>query len=112
LDNSFYQESRYISDSTLVNSQKIDLVIGSGTKGQTYLTWNKDELYQIQVSYFEPTNNWINSPGYPNDRFYFNRPIQGRCLECHATFAESTPSFSKHNIYNKSQIVYGIDCER
>ena len=107
----FYQNAFYQNDS-LINSQRIDIVIGSGTKGQTYLNWNENQLSQIQISYFEPTNSWINSPGYPKGFITPNRPIQGRCMECHATFAESTPSFNHRNVYNKSNILYGIDCER
>ena len=111
-EDGFYQNVLYISDSTLVNSKKFDIVIGSGTKGQTYLSWKKNQLNQLQISYFEPTNSWINSPGYPTDQLDLERPIEGRCLECHATFVENTANFNKLNVYNKSNMVYGIDCER
>lgn len=111
-DAGFYQETFSKKDSSLIASDRIDIVIGSGTKGQTYLNWKENELYQLQVSYFEPTNSWINSPKYPDKILASDRPIQGRCLECHVTFAERTPAFNKRNIYDKSQMVYGIDCER
>lgn len=107
----FYQQTFYKSDS-LIGSHRFDVVIGSGVKGQTYLNWSNNALNQIQVSYFEPTNSWVNSPGYPNNNLFPDRPILGGCLECHATFAENTPTFNKRNAYNKSNMVYGIDCER
>jgi hypothetical protein len=38
---------------TVSLSQRFDLVIGSGRKGQTYLYWDKgDRLYQLPVSYW------------------------------------------------------------
>ena len=107
----FYQKTLYDSDS-IINLSRIDIVIGSGTKGQTYLNWQRNELFQLQVSYWKTTDSWINSPGYTNGILAFNRPIEERCLECHTTFAESTPYYYKHNIYNKSNIMYRIDCER
>lgn len=111
-DDGFYQEALLIADNSLIDSKKIDIVIGSGTKGQTYLNWQEDELYQLQVSYFEPSGSWINSPGYPRGIFAPNRPIRQRCIECHFTFAESKNKFNKPNAFVKSKIVYGIDCER
>lgn len=111
-EDGFYQDFFTLPDSVLITSKRFDVTIGSGTKGQTYLNWREDELYQLQISYYEPTHSWINSPGYSDKFLSSNRPIQKRCLECHATYAENTTSFNKRNEYVKSQMVYGIDCER
>jgi hypothetical protein len=90
----------------------IDIVIGSGRKGQTYLYWNNNELFQLPVSYYAPLNTWCNSPGYPTDQILFNRPVPGRCLECHGTYFKSISD--PHNVkgFDKRQILYGVDCER
>ncbi|WP_422350946.1 multiheme c-type cytochrome [Flagellimonas sp.] len=108
----FYQDAFLRADSSLVDSKRMDIVIGSGTKGQTYLNWQEDELFQLQVSYFEPSGSWVNSPGYPSGVFAPNRPIRQRCLECHVTFAENKNVFNKPHAYDKSKFIYGIDCER
>ena len=91
---------------------KIDVVIGSGTKGQSYLTWKDNELYQLQTSYFKPTDSWTNSPGMDAERIGQRRPVNSKCLECHTTFAKSTALYGLGNEYDKSKIIYGIDCER
>lgn len=111
-EDGFYQEAYHAMDSAHQLSNKIDMVIGSGTKGQTYLSWEDNDLFQLQVSYFAPTSSWVNSPGYPKTRLADNRPISSRCLECHVTYAERVPTFSKKNVYNKLNMVYGINCER
>jgi len=108
----FYQEAIHEKDNSVINSNRIDIVLGSGTKGQTYLNWKDDELYQLQISYFEPNDSWVNSPGYPEGIFAPNRPIGQRCLECHVTYAESKNTFNKTNEYYRSKMIYGIDCER
>ncbi|GAA3605596.1 multiheme c-type cytochrome [Flavivirga amylovorans] len=107
-----YQDAFLKSNNAHISSSRFDIVIGSGTKGQSYLKWQDSSLYQLQVTYFTPSNSWVNSPGYPSDQVATDRPIFGRCLECHMTYAKSTERFYKRNSYEKSQMVYGIDCER
>ena len=90
--------------------QKMDIVIGSGVKGQSYLTWDLDRLYQLQVSYYTPTDSWINSPNFPSRST--ERPITDACLKCHATFANNREPSGNGNQYIKENTIYGIDCER
>ena len=111
-DSFFFEESRLVENNKLLKRHKIDLVVGSGTKGQSYLTWSDDELYQLQTSFFTPTANWINSPGYPKTTLGQLRPVGSRCLECHTTYAKEMPGLHKGNRYDKSQIIGRIDCER
>lgn len=108
-EDSILYEAIFIRDS-LVAKQKMDIVIGSGTKGQSYLTWRDSTLYQLQVSYYTPTNEWTNSPGMPK-RLRSRRPIFGDCLECHATFAKSNSNYMD-NAFDKKQIMFGIDCQK
>lgn len=92
-------------------TQPFDITVGSGRKGQTYLYWNNNYLYQLPVSYFTALNTWCNSPGYPPGIIKFNRNINARCLECHGTYA-SISSLHDTVTFNKTQIIYGIGCER
>ena len=93
-------------------TERIDIVTGSGHKGQTYLYWKGNQLFQLPVSYWTALKGWITSPGYSEGAADFNRPILPRCLECHATYFESIPSEKAENYYKKTGFVLGISCER
>jgi len=93
-------------------SKPFDFVVGSGRKGQTYLYWNGDSLYELPISYWTELGTWVSSPGYDDRVVNFERPIVPRCLECHASFFESLSDSSSGNRYNKSNHVLGISCER
>lgn len=88
------------------------IVIGSGRKGQTYLYWNDNKLFQLPVSYYTNLNSWCNSPGFPVNLAKFDRIIPAECLECHGTYAKVEEDENHEPFYYKSQIIYGIDCER
>ncbi|WP_422082440.1 multiheme c-type cytochrome [Ulvibacterium sp.] len=111
-DSEMYQEAWNTNSQEKISKSKIDMAIGSGTKGQSYLSWENDKLYQLQISYFTPTDSWTNSPGIPMELMEQRRPANAKCLECHTTYAKSTALYGMGNSYDKSQIVYGIDCER
>ena len=66
-------------------TERIDLVVGSGRRGQTYLYWKSGLLFELPVSYLTVTGHWINSPGYADGQVDFGRLIVPRCLECHST---------------------------
>ena len=66
-------------------TEPIDLVIGSGRRGQTYLYWSSGLLFELPVSYLTGPKRWINSPGYPDGHIDFGRLIVPQCLDCHAT---------------------------
>jgi Cytochrome c554 and c-prime len=111
-DSGFF-ETAY-RDGQQYRTAPIDIVIGSGRKGQTYLCWNDEKLFQLPISYFTPLDCWCNSPGYTIDSPTFNRRVPAQCLECHATNARTV--FRNNSEYgdafDKSQIMYGIDCEK
>lgn len=93
-------------------TERIDIVTGSGHKGQTYLYWKGDQLFQLPVSYWTDLKRWINSPGYTEGIANFDRPIFPQCLECHATYFQTIPSEKTENDYKKTGFVLGISCER
>lgn len=95
---------------TISHKERFDLVIGSGRKGQTYLYWKGDELFELPVSYWTETDQWMNSPGYPDGLPNFDKPIIPRCLECHTTYVGSQPP--SLNRFDKTSMVLGITCEK
>src|SRR3954469_8222707 len=105
-DSGLYQASYYKNEAK--EAERMDIVIGSGTRGQTYLYWNYNALFQLPVSYFTASHSWANSPGNA-EHMIFSRPIFVRCLECHATYIKQiNGSISQ---FDKSQLIYGVSCE-
>lgn len=92
-------------------SARIDIVIGSGVRGLTYLSWRGDELFELPVTYWEDGKQWINSPGYKDGEADFTRPIFPRCLECHATYIKPLSDDPLSNRYDKTTLETGIECE-
>ena len=98
---------------TISISERFDLVIGSGRKGQTYLYWGKeDQLFQLPVSYWTDVASWVNSPGYGDRSVDFSRPVAPRCLECHASFFEPVAESAVANRYRRSNYILGVSCEK
>ena len=93
--------------------RKIDIVVGSGRKGQSFLSWKHNSLIQLPVTYFTPDSAWSTSPGFNPGRIVFNRVVTSRCLECHSTYFEKTSPEEKHpEEFDRTHIIYGIDCEK
>lgn len=113
-DSGFYQVA-YL-DNMPKQSARFDMVIGSGSKGQSYLSWLNDIVFQLPVSYLAPGAHWMNSPGYPPGYVLFNRNIPVGCFECHSSYVKKTDTRPSGDYlvdhFDKSQIIYGIDCER
>jgi len=95
----------------LTRSERIDIVTGSGVRGQTYLYWAGNELYELPASYWSDGNQWINSPGYIDGTANFARHVDPRCLECHATYIKPLSSDPQTNVFDKGSLVTGISCE-
>jgi hypothetical protein len=89
-----------------------DVVTGSGAKGQSYLYWRNNSLFQMPISYYTMANQWSSSPGFPG-KLLLDRPITSRCLECHTTFAEtiSVPGKMPEE-FDPNRILFGVDCEK
>jgi hypothetical protein len=112
-DGHFYETAiRQKQAHTAKRTEQIGLVIGSATKGQTYLYWKQNGLFELPVSYWSELRRWVNSPGYVDGSADFDRPVPPRCLECHATYFQQTGSQPPGNYYNKDNFVLGISCER
>jgi hypothetical protein len=106
------QSASDAASGTRTRTERIQLAIGSGGKGQNYLFWRNDELFQLPVGYSTVLRHWINSPGYRDGTAKFDRPIVPRCLECHAGYFDSTFPGTDSNLYDTKNFVLGITCER
>ena len=108
---SFFQTAvTGIPPDTTSRTERFDLVIGSGGKGQTYLYWKGDQLFQLPVTYWTELGQWVNSPGYRDGVADFSRRVPPRCLDCHASYFESLPP--PLNRYHSTGFVLGISCEK
>lgn len=94
------------------HSERIDIVTGSGKRGQSYLFWRGNALFELPVSYWTEVDRWVNSPGFADGMANFDRPVGPRCLECHATYIAAERSAATDNLYSKRSIVLGVSCER
>jgi hypothetical protein len=109
-DNGFFQTAVEGADPFIESrTERFAFVVGSGGKGQTYLFWKGDDLFQLPVSYWTELG-WVNSPGYRDGQANFGRPIIPRCLECHGTYFEQLPP--PVNRYRKTGFIVGISCEK
>jgi hypothetical protein len=107
---SFYQVEYY--KTTERKARKFDIVVGSGTMGQSYLYWLNNHLAQLPITWFTAAEQWSNSPGFP-DRVVFNRPITARCMECHTTFIKTlSEPVNAPEEFDRNKIIYGVDCEK
>jgi hypothetical protein len=98
-------------------THRFDIAVGSGRKAQTYLYWKEDEAFQLPVSYSVVAHSWANSPHYPMDSIWFGRVIATDCFGCHTSFIREkeplrTDAFGRIDRFDRTKLVYGIDCER
>ena len=108
-DSGFYEMEHNNGKESVLG--RMDIAIGSGNKGKTYLTWKNDYLYQLQVSYLTSIHGWVNSPG-SNTQILVNRIVTPRCLECHSTYAGNiTLGFSGQK-FDPTRMIYRIGCEK
>jgi hypothetical protein len=97
-------------------AERFDVAFGANVKAQTYGYWKGNALNELPLSYFKIINNWANSPGFPANGVYYDRPIVTRCFECHGSYVEKkfvqTGGMSVGEEFNKNAMIYGIDCQR
>lgn len=110
-DSGFYQVVYYKGEEK--KAMRLDIVIGSGVMGQSFLTWRDNQLYQLPITYFTAADQWSNSPGFPPNKVLIDRPVTSRCLECHVSFARGTSGPALEPIeFDRNKIIYGVDCQK
>lgn len=109
-DSGFYQA--WFKNGKEEKRARMDAVIGSGRRGQSYISWQDNHFVQLPVSYLRSSGTWVNSPGFSPFRPAFNRPITTRCLECHTTYAKDTGLTASEDCIDRNQVIFGVQCER
>jgi hypothetical protein len=93
-------------------TERMDLVVGSGKIGQTYLYWRDGILFELPVSWLTGAQHWINSPGFPDGVVDFERVIVPRCLECHATRFSIDSSQGAAKARYGTDYMLGVSCSK
>ena len=115
LDSGMFQS--FYANGKFKERHHFDIAFG-GVKGETYLYWKGNELYQLPLSYFNGQHRWSTSPGMGSNFMDYPRirPIGIRCLECHASYINYLPGKAQRldgvEEFDKTSVVYHIDCER
>ncbi len=105
----FYQTA-FDASAVRSKTERIDLVIGSGRVGQSYLYWRDGLLFQLPVSYLTATDEWINSPGYSDGKIDFGRFVPAQCLECHSTYFRPIPAGGEPRY--SGEYMLGVSCSK
>ncbi|HEV3260494.1 MAG TPA: tetratricopeptide repeat protein, partial [Gemmataceae bacterium] len=90
---------------------EVQFVLGSGTRGRTYLVNRDGYLFESPISWYRQAHAWDLSPGYANNNHHFTRPVNAECLFCHANQAAAV----EHTANRYRQPVFhghAIGCER
>ncbi len=92
-------------------SREMSWVVGSGSRGRSYLIDHDGYLFQSPLAWYVETKSWDLSPQYEKANLHFSRPITSECLFCHCNQAE--PIAGAINRYAKP-VFHGeaIGCER
>lgn len=94
-----------------VTAAEVMAVIGSGTRGKSYLCARDGSLWQSGVSWFSEKPGWDASPAFWPGR-HARRAVQPECLFCHVNRAE--PVSGTNNRYKEPVFgdQFAIGCER
>lgn len=117
-DGGFWQSEIRTKDGRrkAVQTERFEVVVGSGVKGQTYLYLKEGAFFQLPISYYTPLDAWTFSPSFKEGMDYFNRPILPRCLECHVTHVTSRASgrapAPDAPMSGGGEMILGITCEK
>src|SRR5262245_17601541 len=91
-------------------AHEVDMVIGSGARGHSYLTRRDGYVFQTPISWFSQKQIWDLSPGFP-PWARAGRLVQGACLYCHANRVE--PVEHTRNRYHEPVFRgHAIGCQR
>jgi len=90
---------------------RADLAIGSGSRGRSYVTFDRGAAWQSPVSWFGQRDRWDVSPGFDLAK-EIRRPVVARCLACHTNQPEPIPD--SLNRYREPVLATqaSIGCER
>ena len=112
IDDSLYLNEYRLSksyDTTYLNLNKIDFIVGSGNHTNSHLINNNGYLYQTPFTYYTQDSILDFPPGFENNKnSRFSRKMGLECVACHNSYPDFV--LGSENKYNF--IPTGIDCER
>lgn len=88
----------------------VHFVIGSGTRGRSYVANRDGWLFQTPISWYAQKQIWDLSPGF-DSALLSGRPLEGQCLFCHA----NRPRFRENTVNRYDEPLFsgmGIGCEQ
>jgi predicted CXXCH cytochrome family protein len=92
------------------SEEEVHFVVGSGSRGRSYLVNRAGFLFQSPISWFSQQQTWDLSPGFKRER-NFERPVQAECLFCHCN--QVTPRENTANGFEEPLFRgFAIGCER
>ena len=108
-----HKESRRNSQGQAVaeKEEPIQFILGSGTRGRSYLVDHDGYLFQSPISWYSQANSWDLPPGYRTHNFHFTRPVTAECLFCHANRVQAAPD-TINRFRPPIFQGYAIGCER
>src|SRR5262249_15131258 len=91
-------------------NDEVQFVLGSGTRGKSYLVSLDGYLYQSPISWFAQKQTWDLSPGYEH-LYPARRLVAAQCLFCHCNHADAVEGSLNH--YRQPIFQgYAVGCER
>jgi predicted CXXCH cytochrome family protein len=109
----FHRETRPDArgQSVLTLEEEIPYVLGSGTRGRSYLVNLDGYLFQSPISWYTQKNAWDLAPGYRQVNPHFGRAVEPLCVFCHAN--DARPVADTTNRYQQPLFqAHAIGCER
>lgn len=108
----YLREGKQSPRDDLRGKGRLDYFIGSGSAGRSYVSVLGGHLFQAPVSSYAQTGKWDISPGFQQyDHAHLSRPIEVRCLECHAS--QLQPIEGAQNRFAETPFLEaGVSCER
>lgn len=109
-DQIYHEESIHTADGgkLVLADFPVRYVIGSGRFSRSYLIDIDGFLYESPATWYAARPGWALSPGYENHNSGFQRPVELRCLLCHAGRVEPVDN-SPQRVDLQALV---IDCER
>jgi Flp pilus assembly protein TadD len=105
--------SASLSDGTKLPPREVpvQVAIGSGTRGRSYLTIEGELVWQSPIGWYSTNQRWDVSPGFDLG-YATQRPIVSECLYCHVQHYDSVSNSVNRfrDPIHKTQLAIG--CER
>ncbi|MCI0682078.1 MAG: hypothetical protein L0Y71_08240 [Gemmataceae bacterium] len=93
------------------HEEEVHFVLGSGTRGRSYLIHRGGGLFQSPISWYTQKRLWDLAPTYRDNHAHFERPIPNDCLFCHANRVVAV----RHTLNQYENPIFqghAIGCER